>query len=72
MSIGVVHKKYLDQLKNDRIPIVLYTINGFQFHGVLCDYDEDGLCIHSRGVNNWIYRHAVSTISPEGIREVKV
>ena len=44
--------------------VTMFLTNGFQFKGTIKDFDDATVLFYSDGVNQMIYKHAISTIKP--------
>jgi host factor-I protein len=55
---------YLNQLRKDKIPVVIYLTNGVRLKGVVKAFDNFVILIKET-TQQLIYKHAVSTIVPE-------
>ena len=58
---------YINYLRKEKIPVTLYLINGARLKGVIKGFDNF-VIILKQNFQQLIYKHAISTISPE--REV--
>ena len=71
-----MHKKtnlqdlFLLRIRQDRLPVTLFLMNGFQMRGIVTGYDPFVVVLDSDGRQQVIYKHAVSTIVP--IRPVEL
>jgi host factor-I protein len=57
---------YLAEVKRQAVPVVVYLVNGFQLHGVVKGFDPFTIVLEYEHKSHLIYKHAVSTISPQG------
>lgn len=55
---------YLNQLRKDKIPVVIYLTNGVRLKGMIKGFDNFVILLKEAG-QQLIYKHAVSTIVPE-------
>jgi len=55
---------YLNQLRKDKIPVVIYLINGVRLKGVIKGFDSFVILLKEVS-QQMIYKHAISTIVPE-------
>jgi len=55
---------YLNQLRKERTPVVIYLMNGTRLKGVVSGFDNF-VIILKQSTQQIIYKHAISTISPE-------
>ncbi|TYP48687.1 RNA chaperone Hfq [Thermosediminibacter litoriperuensis] len=56
---------FLNQVRKDNIPVTIYLVNGFQLKGHVRGFDNFTVVLDSDGKQLLIYKHAVSTISPQ-------
>jgi host factor-I protein len=55
---------YLNQLRKDKIPVVIFLTNGVRLKGVIKGFDSFVILLKD-AEQQLIYKHAVSTIIPE-------
>lgn len=55
---------YLNQLRKDKVPVVVYLINGVRLKGIIKGFDSFVIVL-KEATQQLIYKHAVSTIVPE-------
>lgn len=60
---------YLNQLRKEKIPVVVYLTNGVRLKGIINGFDNFVILL-KESTQSLIYKHAISTIIPE--REVEV
>ena len=61
---------FLLRIWQDRLPVTLFLMNGFQMRGIVTGYDPFVVVLDSDGRQQVIYKHAISTIVP--IRPVEL
>ena len=61
---------FLLRIRQDRLPVTLFLMNGFQMRCIVTGYDPFVVVLDSDGRQQVIYKHAVSTIVP--IRPVEL
>ena len=61
---------FLLRIRQDRLPVTLFLMNGFQMRGIVTWYDPFVVVLDSDGRQQVIYKHAISTIVP--IRPVEL
>lgn len=54
----------LDEITEQKIPVTVFLMNGFQIRGMILDHDDAVLVLEADGKQQIIYKHAVSTIIP--------
>ena len=57
---------YLAEVKRQAVPVTIYLVNGFQLRGVVKGFDPFTIVLEYEKKAHLIYKHAVSTISPQG------
>jgi host factor-I protein len=60
---------YLNQLRKDRTPVVIYLTNGVRLKGVIKGFDNFVVLL-KENTFSLLYKHAISTIVPE--REIEL
>lgn len=60
---------YLNQLRKDKTPVVVYLTNGVRLKGVIKGFDNFVVLL-KENAQSLIYKHAISTIVPE--REIEI
>jgi host factor-I protein len=60
---------YLNQLRKEKIPVVIYLTNGVRLKGLIKGFDNFVILLKETS-QSLIYKHAVSTIVPE--RDVEI
>jgi host factor-I protein len=56
---------YLAEVKRQEIAVTLYLMNGFQLRGLVKGYDAFTIVLEYEHRLHLVYKHAVSTISPQ-------
>ena len=56
---------FLNQLRKEGIQCTVYLINGFQLKGAVKGFDNFTVVLESDGKQMLIYKHAMSTITPQ-------
>jgi host factor-I protein len=54
----------LNQARKEKIQVIIYLTNGFQFRGVVKGFDNFTVLMDNDGRQNLVYKHAISTIIP--------
>ncbi|MFO7636976.1 MAG: RNA chaperone Hfq [Clostridia bacterium] len=55
---------FLNQLRRDRVGVVVFLVNGFQLRGFIKGFDNFVIVLEIEGKQQVVYKHAISTISP--------
>ena len=61
-----IQDMYLAEVKRQAVPVVVYLVNGFQLRGIVKGFDPFTIILEFEHKSHLIYKHAVSTISPQG------
>jgi host factor-I protein len=56
--------RFLNSARKERTVVTVFLINGFQLRGVIAAFDSYMLQLESEGKQQFIYKHAISTITP--------
>lgn len=70
---GVRHMKqqinlqdaFLNQVRKENLPVTIYLVNGFQLKGNVKGFDNFTVILDFDGKQQLVYKHAISTISPQ-------
>ena len=54
----------MEEMIQDKIPVIAYLMNGFQLKGTILDHDDAVAVLATGGRHQVVYKHAISTISP--------
>jgi len=54
----------LDKLREERVAVTVFTLNGFQMKGRITAFDQYMIVLEIRNVQQFVYKHAISTIQP--------
>lgn len=60
---------FLNQLRKERIPVIIYLTNGVRLKGLIKAFDNFVILLKESN-QSLVYKHAISTIVPE--KEVSV
>jgi len=55
---------FLNQVRKDKIVVVIYLTNGFQLKGLVKGFDNFIVVLEPEGKQQMIYKHAISTVIP--------
>ncbi len=56
---------FLNGARKNKIPVTVYLTNGFQIKGSVKGFDSFTVVLDSEGKQMMIYKHAISTITPQ-------
>ncbi|MCX7714607.1 MAG: RNA chaperone Hfq [Clostridia bacterium] len=55
---------FLNIVRQDKIPVTIFLMNGFQFKGIVKAFDGFTVLIDVESRQQLLYKHAISTIIP--------
>lgn len=55
---------FLNTVRKDGIPVSVYLVNGIKLQGNVESFDSFVVVLRNNGVNQMIYKHAISTVVP--------
>ena len=55
----------LNQVRKDKIQVTVHLVNGFQIKGHVMGFDNFTLIMESESKQMIVYKHAISTITPQ-------
>ena len=55
---------FLTKVRKQAVSVTVFLMNGFQLRGVITGFDSFSLVLDTDGRQQFIYKHAVSTIVP--------
>lgn len=56
---------FLNQVRKEHTPIIIYLVNGFQLKGIVRGFDNYTIILDGDGKQQLVYKHAVSTLIPQ-------
>jgi host factor-I protein len=59
-----IQDSFLNQIRKEKIPVIVYLVNGFQIRGTIRAFDNFTIVVDADGKQQMIYKHAVSTFTP--------
>lgn len=55
---------FLNHVRKEKIPVTVFLVNGARLRGTITGFDKFAITL-KHDVQQLVYKHAVSTISPE-------
>lgn len=55
---------FLNQVRKENVPVIIYLVNGFQLRGAVRGFDNFTVIIENDGKQQLVYKHAISTVTP--------
>lgn len=59
-----IQDTFLNQIRKEKIPVIVYLVNGFQIRGMVRAFDNFTIVLEADGKQQMIYKHAISTFTP--------
>ncbi|MED1201914.1 RNA chaperone Hfq [Heyndrickxia acidicola] len=60
-----IQDQFLNQLRKDNTSVTVFLLNGFQLRGLVKGFDNFTVLFESDGKQQLVYKHAISTFSPQ-------
>jgi host factor-I protein len=62
----------LQHLKENEVPITMFLVNGFQYQGLIRDFDKFTVSVEADGQSYLIFKKMVSTIQTSAPLPIKL
>ena len=62
---------FLTKARKQGVPLTVFLVNGFQMRGVITGFDSFVVILESDGKQQMLYKHAISTIVPIAVIDLK-
>lgn len=59
-----VQSDFLNDIKNEKVSVTVFLINGVKLQGIITQHDENSLLLRRDGHTQLVYKNAISTIMP--------
>jgi host factor-I protein len=56
---------FLSRVRQQKVGVTMFLMNGYQMRGTIAGFDQFVVVLMSDNKQQVIYKHAISTISPE-------
>ncbi len=63
---------FLNQLRKERVPVTCFLVNGVKLQGFVTWFDSFCVLLKRDGQVQLVYKHAISTIMPNGPLNLRV
>ncbi|MDR0631423.1 MAG: RNA chaperone Hfq [Holosporales bacterium] len=60
-----VYDRFINNLINDNVSVVIFLINGVKLQGIISDFDDVSIILTREQNVQLLYRQAISTIVPQ-------
>ena len=64
-KIANLQDLFLLSARRARVSVTVFLVNGFQMRGYVTGFDAFSVVLTSDGKQMFVYKHAISTITPE-------
>lgn len=61
-----VQDVFLNHVRKNKTPITIFLVNGVKLQGIITWFDSQTMLLRRDGHSQLIYKHAVSTLMPQG------
>ena len=65
-----VENDFLNDIKDEKVAVTVFLINGVKLQGIITMHDETSLLLRRDGHTQLVYKHAISTIMPSVAVEI--
>ncbi|BCB97195.1 RNA-binding protein Hfq [Dissulfurispira thermophila] len=62
---------FLNQLRKEKIPVIVYLTNGVRLKGIIKGFDNFVVLLKEAN-DQLIYKHAISTVIPERVVDIRI
>lgn len=64
-----LQESFLSRLRQDKVPVSVFLVNGIKLHGIIDDFDLSVLMLKNT-VTQMVFKHSISTVVPARIVDV--
>ena len=57
---------FLDHVREQKTPLTVFLANGVKLQGIITSFDNFAITLVRDGYSQLIYKHAISTVMPNG------
>lgn len=61
-----VQDVFLNHVRKNKTPLTVFLINGVKLQGIVTWFDQATMLLRREGHSQLVYKHAISTIMPQG------
>ena len=61
-----VQDVFLNHVRKNKTPLTVFLINGVKLQGIVTWFDQSTMLLRREGHSQLVYKHAISTIMPQG------
>ena len=59
-----IQSAFLTRIKEEKAPVTVFLMNGVKLQGIITDFDNYTMVLRRDGINQLLFKQAVSTIMP--------
>ncbi|MCM3443986.1 MULTISPECIES: RNA chaperone Hfq [Metabacillus] len=59
-----IQDRFLNEIRKHKVPTTIYLQSGVPIEGIITNYDGFTVTLESKGKQQLIYKHAISTFTP--------
>ncbi|MGN7470485.1 RNA chaperone Hfq [Brevibacillus sp. SAFN-007a] len=60
-----IQDTFLNHLRKENVAVTIFLVNGYQLRGYIKAFDNFTIVIDSEGKQQLVYKHAISTFTPQ-------
>ena len=61
-----VQDVFLNHIRKNKTPLTVFLINGVKLQGIVTWFDSGSMLLRRDGHSQLVYKHAISTLMPQG------
>ncbi|GHU01908.1 RNA-binding protein Hfq [Alphaproteobacteria bacterium] len=59
-----IQSGFLKRIRDERTPVTVFLMNGVKLQGIISDFDNYTMLLRRDGINQLLFKQAISTIMP--------
>ncbi len=71
-QVANIQDQFLNQLRKDNTYVTVFLLNGFKLRGLIKGFDNFTVLLEVEGKQQLIYKHGISTFSPQKNVEIEL
>ena len=65
-----IQASFLNKIRDEKMPVTVFLMNGVKLQGVITDFDSYTMVLRRDGLNQLLFKQAISTIMPSQSIEI--
>jgi host factor-I protein len=65
-----IQSTFLRRIRDDKTPVTVFLMNGVKLQGIITDFDNYTMILRRDGINQLLFKQAISTIMPTAAIEI--